>query len=113
MSANTDFLTIAAAAERRGVHHSTIRRWVREGLLPAMRLSDGSLRVSATDLDAVRPPERVNPRAGDTSATLRAIASLSGGLIEDLGVDGGAHRWRITPVAGAPLLIEQELSVAA
>lgn len=113
MNTTSTLLTVYAAAERRGVHHGTIRRWIRESLLPAVRLSDGSLRIDAADLDAVRPPERVNPRAGDTSATLRAIASLSGGLIEDLGVDGGAHRWRITPVAGAPLLIEQELSVAA
>ena len=106
----TTLLTIATAAERRGVHHSTIRRWIRESVLPATRLSDGTLRINAADLDAARAPERVKPRGGDTGSTLRRIASLTGGELEDLGVDGGgAHRWRIVPRVGAPLLVEQAL----
>ncbi len=60
-------LTIDAAAARRGVHHSTIRRWIRESVLPATRLSDGTLRIDAADLDAARAPERVKPRGGDTA----------------------------------------------
>ena len=112
MSTET-LLTIAAAAERRDVHHTTIRRWVREGLLPAVRLSDGSLRIDGTDLDAVRQPERVKPCSGAVPATLRAFARVAGGVIEDLGVDGGAHRWRITRGTGAPLVVEQELSATA
>lgn len=106
---NDTLLTIDAAAARRGVHHSTIRRWIRESVLPATRLSDGTLRINAADLDAARAPERVKPRGGDTGSTLRRIASLAGGELEDLGVDGGAHRWRIVPRVGAPLLVEQAL----
>lgn len=106
---NDTLLTIDAAAARRGVHHSTIRRWIRESVLPATRLSDGTLRINEADLDAARAPERVKPRGGDTASTLRAIVNMTGGAIEDLGVDGGAHQWRITPRVGAPLLVEQAL----
>ena len=46
-----DWLTTTQAAERLGVHPSTIRRWADDGNLPAMVTPGGHRRFAAADLD--------------------------------------------------------------
>lgn len=44
-------ISVPEAAGRVGVHTNTILRWVKEGILPALRLPGGRLRISVHDLD--------------------------------------------------------------
>ena len=49
----SQLLTIAAVAAKLGVHHKTVRRFIREGRLPAVRLGASSrspLRVDPAEL---------------------------------------------------------------
>lgn len=134
MNTTPTLLTVYAAAERRGVHHGTIRRWIRESLLPAVRLSDGSLRIDAADLDAVRPPKRVSTRLSvvpeltdaewleafraprgtystfptteprDALAFWRALFNVEA---EYVGVTiVGRERWLVQPPAGQAIIVE-------
>jgi excisionase family DNA binding protein len=48
----TEWLSIAAAAERVGVSIPTIRRAIESSALPAFRLGKRLVRVRAADLDA-------------------------------------------------------------
>jgi excisionase family DNA binding protein len=41
----------AAVALRLDVSPSTVRRWVNDGLLPAVRLPGGQIRILASDLE--------------------------------------------------------------
>lgn len=45
-------LTPQDCAERCGVHVETVRRWIRDGRLPARRSATGRYRVRADDIDA-------------------------------------------------------------
>lgn len=47
---------LSAAAPRAGVSVSTLRRWIREGRLPAVRVGDKAIRVSIADIDALTRP---------------------------------------------------------
>lgn len=65
-----DFLSVAEAAERLRVAPSTIRRWIREGDLPAFRLGRRRVGLKRGDLDQlVRPvrggPDRISNMRGD------------------------------------------------
>lgn len=44
-------LTIAEAAELRGVSTKTIRRWIAAGLIPAYRVGPHLIRLDPADLD--------------------------------------------------------------
>jgi len=44
-------LTLTEAAARQGVHRRTVRGWIRDGRLPALRTPGGHYRVLAGDLD--------------------------------------------------------------
>ena len=41
-----ELITLEEAAERLGIHISTVRSWVRQGLLPSYRLGQRFARVS-------------------------------------------------------------------
>lgn len=47
---------IGAAAEHHGVSTATVRRWIKAGRLPAMRLPSGVYRIRIADLDALAEP---------------------------------------------------------
>jgi len=51
MPSSSTWLTTTEAAERLGVHPSTIRRWADDGSLPAMTTPGGHRRFARTDLD--------------------------------------------------------------
>ena len=53
-------ITVAEAAERLGVHHMTIRRWIREGKLRAFRVPGDVRRyVDADEVEALREPQEL------------------------------------------------------
>ena len=50
-----EIYTVAAAANRLGVHPSTLRRWDHKGILrPSIRTLTGERRYTEADLEAVR-----------------------------------------------------------
>lgn len=53
-----DFLTVAEAADQLHVAPSTIRRWIREGDLPAYRVSKRRVAIKREDLAARISPVR-------------------------------------------------------
>ena len=56
-------LTVDAAADRMSVSASTIRAWVRRGLLPsATMLPGGDLRIPVADLERVEESGRLRRR---------------------------------------------------
>lgn len=48
-----DFLTTREVAQRYGVHPATVRRWVSDGRLPAVRVGPRQLRIRVADLAQV------------------------------------------------------------
>lgn len=52
----SDGLTVTQAADELGVHHQTIRNWVRKGDLPVNRFGPrgGMVRIHPDDLAAMR-----------------------------------------------------------
>ncbi|HIC88501.1 MAG TPA: DNA-binding protein [Anaerolineae bacterium] len=58
MESVPQWLTVAEAAEYLRVSDSTVRRYVREGLLPAARLPDKrGIRVRRSDLETLLSPD--------------------------------------------------------
>ena len=47
-----DFLTPAEVAKQLGVTVSTVRRWLRSGYLPALKVGPRAWRISKADLSA-------------------------------------------------------------
>ena len=63
----TELLTLRRAAERLSVSERTVRRYIRQGLLPAFRVpGKRRLYVRAADLEALLRPEP-NIRAADVA----------------------------------------------
>jgi excisionase family DNA binding protein len=56
-AALNEMLTVEQAAERRGVHPSTIRKLVKAGTIPHQRMGR-SIRIKAADLDRPETPKR-------------------------------------------------------
>lgn len=56
MSTDQDNLSPAEAAEYLGVDDSTIRRWIRRGILAAERKGPRLIQIKRSDLDAVSKP---------------------------------------------------------
>jgi len=56
-----EFLSVAEAADRLRVAPSTIRRWIREGDLPAFRLGRRRVGLKRGDLDRLVTPVRAAP----------------------------------------------------
>mgnify|MGYP001218776251 CR=1 FL=1 len=48
-----DYYTVAEAAEKLHVSHSTVWRWIRAGKLPAYRVGSRNLRIKQSDLNNV------------------------------------------------------------
>lgn len=57
-------LTIKQVAEILQVHEQTVRDYVREGVLPCIRLGRKAIRVSHDDLDSFLDSRRVASRRG-------------------------------------------------
>lgn len=60
---------LSVAATRAGIAVSTLRRWIREGRLPAVRVGDKAIRVSIADIDALTRPV---VESGSAGATVKA-----------------------------------------
>lgn len=58
---------LSVAAPRAGVAVSTLRRWIREGRLPAVRVGAKAIRVSVADIDALTRPVNDGGSAGTAS----------------------------------------------
>ena len=58
----SSYLTVDEAAERVGVHPSTIRRWIDTGRLSAYRLGPKRIGIKHSDLDDVPRRVTVKPR---------------------------------------------------
>lgn len=58
---------LSVAAPRAGVAVSTLRRWIREGRLPAVRVGAKAIRVSVADVDALTRPVVEGGSAGATA----------------------------------------------
>lgn len=57
MKRDASIMTTGEAARMVGVSRSTVRRWIRLGLLPAVRLPGGHFRVSRDGLVPWQLPE--------------------------------------------------------
>lgn len=72
-----DRVTVAEAADLLHVNQSTIRRWIREGKLPAYRIGERRLALRVADLDQVVSPVRELPEvsklAGETRPVRRTL----------------------------------------
>jgi excisionase family DNA binding protein len=51
-----ELIGLPEAAERCGVHYRTIRRWIADGKLPAVRVGPKLLKVNASDLERILSP---------------------------------------------------------
>jgi excisionase family DNA binding protein len=56
LSVPEGLLSVNQSAELCGVHRNTIRNWILEGKLPAIRIGSRILRVNAADLAALATP---------------------------------------------------------
>lgn len=56
MSTESVDLSPAEAAEYMGVHDATIRRWIKQEILPAERVGPRLIRIKRADLDALSQP---------------------------------------------------------
>jgi excisionase family DNA binding protein len=55
-------IPVTEAAERLGVHETTIRRWVKEGRLKPYRVMGDRRRfVSVDEVEALREPQELRP----------------------------------------------------
>ena len=52
-------MSVAEAAQRTGLQKETIRRYIGEGRLPAVRLPNGYFRISEQDLERMLEPVQV------------------------------------------------------
>jgi excisionase family DNA binding protein len=63
MSTDTTWLRTPEAAKYLGVHEETVRRWVREGEIPAAKLGNrGGFRFKRGDLDRFLEDRRQDER---------------------------------------------------
>ena len=53
---NRNYLSVREAAEKIGAHQNTIRAWISEGRLKAVRFSGRLIRIDAADLEAIAKP---------------------------------------------------------
>jgi molybdopterin-binding protein len=87
-------LTSRAAAERLGIGYSTLKQWIRQGVVRTTQTNGGHHRVSDAELDrlmARRAPDK--PRRRRVPAPAGWIVALSGrnrlhGFVDEVRVDG-------------------------
>ena len=79
-------VSLAEAAERKGVSVKTVRRWIADGRLPAERLGPRLIRMKVADVDAIG--EEVDPPADPIrEAALRVVSEapkLSAGQLDQI-----------------------------
>jgi excisionase family DNA binding protein len=67
----TPYLTVRQAADVLGVHHKTLRKWIANGTVRAVRFSPRTTRIAAADLVGLgvktpaNPPAVTNPQPYD------------------------------------------------
>ena len=72
-----EYLTVSAAAKRKGVSRTAIYQAIERGRLPHARISGGTILLSARDVDAYKPNERKKPQpAKDKRPIWEKIAEL-------------------------------------
>jgi excisionase family DNA binding protein len=82
MATKPTYVTLREAAERLGVHESTVRRYADRGLIGAARLPSGVRRLRRADVEALSPrtgapaPARAEP-APSVAAPDPTIATLT------------------------------------
>jgi molybdopterin-binding protein len=88
-------LTVRAAADRLGIAYSTLKRWIRSGIVRTTRTEGGHHRVSEAELDrlAARQESAPSPRkraAADTDLLLGDISARNRlpGFVEEVRIDG-------------------------
>jgi excisionase family DNA binding protein len=54
-------LTVNQVAERLQVHQMSVRRWIKGGRLPGVRVGTRTIRVREEDLDAFKRPANGRP----------------------------------------------------
>jgi excisionase family DNA binding protein len=77
---NRDYYTVAEAARRLNVSHSTVWRWIRARKLPAYRVGSRNLRIRSVDLDRLEmfePDDRNWERLSQTRRRERLLRPLS------------------------------------
>ena len=94
-------VTVRAAAEQLGVGYSTLKRWVRTGLVRTTRTEGGHHRVSDSEIDRLltrRQPDVRRPRASavpDESLSGLSARNRLQGFIDEVRVDGLLAQVRI------------------
>ena len=73
MAIDEDYLTVAEAADLLRVHPSTIRRWIRQGDVPAVRVGHRRVTVRRADLGTMVAPVVAPPTPEDQAAYWEAV----------------------------------------
>lgn len=73
-----DYLTVTEAAALLRMAPSTIRRWIREGELPAYRLGRRRVALRRTDLSLLISPVRTDEAQGDNDRDHGEIERIKG-----------------------------------
>ena len=87
-------LTARAAAEKLGVGYSTLKRWVRTGLVRTTRTEGGHHRVADSEIDRLlsrhQPVDRRRKARTDDNESLAGLSARNRlfGYIEEVRVDG-------------------------
>ena len=87
-------LTARAAAEKLGVGYSTLKRWVRTGLVRTTRTEGGHHRVADSEIDRLlsrhQPVDRRRKARTDDDESLAGLSARNRlfGYIEEVRVDG-------------------------
>jgi excisionase family DNA binding protein len=63
-----DYLTVVQAADLLQVNPSTIRRWIREGMLPAYRIGQRRVALKRSDVASLIAPVRTGEESGQAMA---------------------------------------------
>jgi len=80
---SAEYLTVAGAAAILNVSESTIRRWIREGVVPAYRVGRRSVRLKREDLNQQVTPLVEFERVHDEPTLAEVIEKLSRPLTEE------------------------------
>lgn len=78
MTGGVELLTVAEVAEALKLNQQTIRNWIDQGRLPAVRIGQRRVRIRRTDLDAIGPKLPVEG-SGD-SVELLTVAEVADAL---------------------------------
>lgn len=89
-----EFLTVAEVAEPLKLNQQTVRNWIDQCSLPALKVGR-RVRIRSVDLEAFVERGRITPASGDPLAALEAVAEhADGDLQQDLRALIERHRAR-------------------